>query len=126
MNAIALPRWLYGSVAAFIGALVLAPSTACAQEIRVAGSKAETVVQGTVSEYGRRAEAVLQELGVQITERDVDGNDVDLEGRVGDRRVEVEIDDEGGNRVEIEVKARRNGQPDPEYARMVLERILGR
>lgn len=87
------------------------------------------LVNGTVPDVARRAEAVLAELGIVVTEREykADGSEVEIEGRTDDLEIDVDIERETATTTRVEVSARRSAvEWDKDYARMILERIVSK
>lgn len=87
---------------------------------------AETMVETSVSEAVRATEDVFADLGLTVTERDVeDDGDVELTGTRDDMRVVVDIEEEDSGLTSIEVTAREGTlQYDRDYAEDVLRRIM--
>ncbi|HEX7051367.1 MAG TPA: DUF3568 family protein [Longimicrobiales bacterium] len=88
---------------------------------------ASTLVQGSVPQVTRRTERVFADLGIRITEREIeeDDSEVELEGETDDLDVTAKIKRESPTTSRVDVEARRSlVEWDQDYARHVLERIV--
>lgn len=118
-------------IAAFVIPLVAGCAAAAAGAAGAAGAiaynerGAESQVEATVAAVERATENVYADLGLAISDRDVESDEVELTGRSGDMRVVADIEDEGNGLTSIEVTAREGTLDyDRDYAEDVLRRIL--
>ena len=111
------------------------PATAClaaaaagaAGGIYLTSRGAESLVEASVDDVARRAEAVMGEMQIvkdaESTERG--GDERQLKGKKGDLDVTINLKREGPTTTKVEVTARENlAEWDKEYAQDVLERIV--
>lgn len=120
MALLALPL-LAGCAAAAAGAAGAAGAIAYSER------GAETQLEASLAEITRATEDVFADLGLTITERDVEdgGDEVELTASSGEMRVVVDIEREGSGLTSVEVTAREGTlQYDRDYAEDVLRRIM--
>ncbi len=111
------------------------PATAClaaaaagaAGGIYLTSRGAESLVEASVDDVARRAEAVMGEMQIvkdaESTERG--GDERQLKGKKGDLDVTINLKRESPTTTKVEVTARENlAEWDKDYAQDVLERIV--
>lgn len=109
------------------GCLAAAAGAGAATGIYLTTRGAEAMVEGSVPQLARRTEQVFADLGIRITEREIEEDDVEIElkGETDDLEVSADIERETATTSRVEVTARRSlVEWDKDYARMVLERIV--
>lgn len=90
---------------------------------------AEGVVEGSVDDVAERAEAVMGEMGIEITgnKTEESGDVREFIGKKGDLDVTVRLERESPTTTKAEVTARQNlAEWDKEYAKEVLNRIVAK
>lgn len=88
---------------------------------------AKTTVMQPLSQAERRTTATFSQLGITPTKTETEPGEREYHGVKGDMDVKVKLKSEGANSTEIEVLAQKNAvQWDKDYAKSVLERIVGR
>ena len=121
-------------------ALLLAlavPATGClaaaaggaAAGIYLTSRGAEGVVEGAVDDVARRAEAVMNEMGIPVTgnKTEKSGDVREFVGKKGDLDVTVHLERETPTTTKAEVTARKNlAEWDKDYAKEVLSRIVAK
>lgn len=90
---------------------------------------AQGVVKGTVTEVNQDAQAVLQEMGIQVTGTATkdSGKEMQLTGKQGEINITVTIDDASATTSNVEVQASKNAvSGNKSLAEDILNRIVGR
>lgn len=89
---------------------------------------ARSQVDASVGEAVAATEAVFRDRGIRTTEREVDdGDEIELEGQIGDRDIDVDIEREDPGVTEIEVTVQESiVEYDRDEARAILQDIVAR
>jgi len=116
-------------------ALVL-PMTGCVAAAAAAGAGAgiyltsrgaESLVDNSIDEVARRAQAVISEEGIvsDASSTENGGDKRELKGKKGDLDVTIQMERKSPTTTRVEVTARRNlAEWDKEYAQQLLSRIV--
>jgi hypothetical protein len=116
-------------------ALIL-PMTGCVAAAAAAGAGAgiylttrgaESLVNNSIDQVARRAQAVMSEEGIvpEASAVEQGGNKRDFKGKKGDLDVTIHLESKDANTTRVEVTARKNlAVWDKEYAQQILSRIV--
>lgn len=116
-------------------ALVL-PMTGCVAAAAAAGAGAgiyltsrgaESLVDNSIDDVARRAQAVMSEEGIvpDASSTEQGGDKRELKGKKGDVEVTIEMERKSPTTTRVEVTARKNlAEWDKEYAQQLLSRIV--
>lgn len=116
-----------GLLATLPGCAAAAAGAGAAGAIAYTQRGASSLVNASPSAVADVTEAVFAEMGITLTEREVDGGDFEIEGEDGDIEIDVSIEAEGDGMTEIEVIAQESMvEWNRDYARDVLRRIIER
>ena len=115
------------AVAIITSGCLAAAAAGAAGGIYLTSRGAESVIEASVDDAARRAEAVMGELGIvkEGESTEDQGDKHVLKGKKGDLDVDIEITRESPTTSKVEVTARENlAEWDKDYAKEVLNRIV--
>ncbi len=116
------------SIAVLSGCFAAAAGAGAGAGIYLTSRGASSIVQGSVAQVAERTDAAFSAMGIEPVSRTVkeDGSEVTIEGKTDELEVTVEIEREDSGTSNVQTAARRNlVQWDKEFARSLLERIIG-
>ena len=109
------------------GCLAAAAAAGAGAGIYLTSRGAESIVEGSIGDIARRAQAVMTEEGIVAEDaKSEDGGDKrEFKGKKGDLDVTIEMKRESDKTTRVEVTARENlAEWDKEYAQKLLQRIV--
>ena len=116
---------LLACVAAAPGCLAAAGGAAAG--IYLTDQGASSQVAGSLADVDRRTQAVLSEMGIQVTERKEEPQGFEYSGSGNGMEIRVELDAMEGGTIMVKASARKNAvEWDKGYARGIIQRIVQR
>ena len=117
---------LLACVTAAPGCLAAAAGGAAAG-IYLTDQGASSQVAGSLADVDRRTQAVLSEMGIEVSERKEEPQGLEYSGSGNGMEIRVELDAMEGGTTMVKASARKNAvEWDKSYARGIVQRIVQR
>ena len=128
-KAMARVQWALAIVLVLplVGCVAAAAAAGAGAGVYLTTRGAESLVDNSVDQVARRAQAVMSEEGIvpDASSTEAGGDKREFKGKKGDLDVTIEMERKSPTTTRVEVTARRNlAEWDKEYAQQLLSRIV--